>query len=168
MPLILVACTPLGGINTVWTNSVKMLQANNIAVNDTTADSCEFLRQTVEDWVASVLFVESRHGMKPHLLHFTLEPVRCDTLNRTKICSLLCEPYTKVLKCDAACNMRAEDSVKERLEWYEDEFDVRPNNIVTVHSEVKSMRYSLPNGTVVEAEFFVNAQFNESVSVTQT
>jgi len=167
MPLIVVACTTLGGINTVWKNSVEMLQANNIAVNDTTADSCEFLRQTVEDWIASVGFVQSQNGLKPHLLHFTLEPVRCDTLNKTNICLLLCEPHSKVLECDALCNTWTE-SAEERFKWYEYEFDVRPNDIVAEHSEVKSMWYSLPNGTVVEADFFVNAQFNESVSVKET
>lgn len=168
MPLILVAFTPLGGIDSVWTNSVEMLQENNIRLNDTSADSCEFLRQTVEDWVATVGIIDNRHGVHLHLLHFKLEPVRCDSLNLADICMFICQPYSKLLKCDNACKMWTEDSSEERLEWYEDTFDVRPNDVVTVRSEVKPMRYSLPNGTVVEADFFVEAQFNETAIVTET
>ena len=79
----MVLCTPLGGIDPALTESVEMLQANNMMVNTTTADSCEFLRQTVESWVATVGFVQNRNGVQLHLLHFTLEPVRCDTFDRT-------------------------------------------------------------------------------------
>jgi len=162
-PLIYVAFTPLGGIDTVWQESVDLLQANNIrATNATDSSECEFLRETVEDWVASVGFAAGRRGVHLHLLHFKIAPVRCDILNKTQICSLICDPHKEMLNCDAC------DHVLEHSEgWYEDKFH-RPNNIYSVNSTEKQMNYISENGIVVEANFTVQAQFNEAASVQKT
>jgi hypothetical protein len=165
----MVLFTENGGADRVLYNSVEILQANNMRINTTTDDSCEFLRQTVEDWVATVGMIRTRQGVSLHLLHFTLEPIRCDALNSTQICMSLCEPQVgKMLNSNAACHGWTIKSEEERIKWYEDWFDVRPNDIYMEQSEVVPMNYSLPNGTVVEAEFFVMAQFNETVPVKQT
>ncbi len=167
-PLIYVAFTPDGAIDTVWQESVDMLQANNIrAANATDTSECEFLRETVEDWVASVGLIQYKRGVQVHLLHFKVEPVRCNILNKTQICSLICEPHEEFLNCDACVGL-FEDAEDKRLDWYEHEFDFRPNNIYSVNSTEEQMNYIAENGTVVEAKFTVQAQFNEAARVQNT
>ena len=168
-PLINVAFTPLGGVDTVCSESVDLLQANNIgATNATNSSECDFLRETVQDWVASLGFASHRKHVHLHLLYLTLEPVRCDVLNKTEICSLVCESPTDLLDCNAACDRKLESSEDERFKWYKEKFDIRPNDIYSVKSEEKKMNYISENGTVVEATFYVQAQFNETASVQKT
>lgn len=165
----MVAFTRNGGTDQALKNSVIMLQANNIRINATTDDSCEFLHQTVQDWISTVFFTHHRRRLSLHLLHLTLEPVRCDILNHSsQICAPLCEPYEDIIECSSACDGWITDSEEERIGWYEKRFDVRPNNIVTMTSSVVPSNYSLPNGTLVEAEFYVAAQYNEMSRVQET
>ena len=159
-----------GGADRTLVNSVEMLQANNIMINTTTDEDCEFLRQTVADWVTAVGIHDSRRGnLSLHLLHLTIKPLRCDVLNQTRICLKVCEPHGNRLNCDVVCEGWAEVNYRERLKWYEDQFDVRPNDVTTVVSSLRpQLNYSLPNGTVVEDTFFVEAHFNETVAVKMT
>ncbi len=167
-PLIYVVFTPDGAIDTVWQDSVDLLQANNVrAKNATDSSECDFLRETVEDWVASVGVIELESGVQLYLLHFKLEPVRCDIPNKTQICSLICKPHEEVLNCDACVGL-FEDAEGKRLDWYADEFQFRPTNIYSVNSTEEQINYIAENGTVVEAKFTVQAQFNEAVRVQNT
>lgn len=167
-PLIWVIFGHYGGADLAWHNSVEMLQANNIMINTTTDESCEFLRQTVLEWVAAVSVVETRKGVSLHLLHLTFEPIRCG-LDPLQVCYKICEPK-QLFNCDEVCKgwegtFASQDN---RIKWYEDKFDIRPNDVAIVSSVPVQWNYSLPNGTVVQDEFFVEAQFNESGAVTQT
>lgn len=148
-----------------------MLQANNIMINTTTDESCEFFRQTVLEWVAAVGVVETRKGVRSlHLLHLTLEPLRC-ALDPLQICYKICEPKL-VFNCDEVCKVWEGTfegtSFDNHIKWYEDTFDIRPNDVAVISSIPMQWSYSLPNGTVVQDEFFVKAHFNESGAVKQT
>ena len=170
-PLIFVAFTPTGGIDSSLTNSVEMLQANNIAINTTTDESCDFLRQSVEDWISAVGFTHNYREVSLHLLQFTMEPVRCDSLDSEEICLKLCEPHKDIINCEAACGSlsgKERESNNVGIHWYTQNFNIRPNDIFKVETTHKTMNYSLPNGTVVEADFFVTAEFNETQSVKRT
>lgn len=142
-----------------------MLQTNNIMINTTTDESCKFLLQTVLDWVAAVGIVQTQNRVSLHLLQLTLEPLRCG-LDPTQVCQKICEPQ-KLFKCDEVCK-GWEGSFGNHIKWYEDKFDIRPNDVAIISSFPMQWNYSLPNGTVVQDEFFVKAHFNESGAVTQT
>jgi hypothetical protein len=149
-----------------------MLQANNLMINTTTDLSCEFFRQTVVDWMAVVGFIKNRRNdVTLHLLHLIIEPVRCGIANITdapQTCKKICGDVS-TLDCEQDCAGFAQHSDDERMAWYEETSSVRPNEITMVESrEPVQWTYSLPNGTVLEADFFVKAQFAESLPVKTT
>jgi hypothetical protein len=173
--LFSVFLTQNGGINQQPWTSVEILQRNNIAINATDSESCTFFAMTVSDWIASNLYEEQNGNVNIHLLSFDIQPVRCKfqeeplgslggaICNSTKLC--LDRNRTG---CKELCVLWPEYTEEERRDTLMRQFDVRQSMTVPVPSPRYYGSYSLQNETVVEADFYVDAVFNETLSVEQS
>jgi hypothetical protein len=166
-----------GGSNQQLKTSVELLQANNLATTTTDSEACAYFENTVIDFVATNAFETFQLGSKVlHLLSLEIQPVRCpfqdgpsgleDTLGAA-VCKNSNTPCQNILSqqdCDDYCTSWLGKNEKERVDFYEQFYGVRPSMIMPEFSGANST-YTNESGEVVEAEFYVKALFYERLAV---
>jgi hypothetical protein len=166
-----------GGTNQQLWTSVDLLQSNNIAINTTDSESCEYFDQTVHEWIASNL-IEYQYNEKDlylHLISLDIHPTRCqfqlDHMSGMIWEELCAENHvyecTDILSSDGCkefCTVWPTYDKEERADYAVRHFHIRPSMTVTTRSSGYGS-YVLENGTVVETDFYVEAIFNERASV---
>lgn len=182
-PLVPVCLKAHGGTNQQPYNSVELLQANNLALNDTSNSTCDQLEATIFSWATSNAFeIDIRGNRRLHLLSLDIQPQRCAFMtpgvNVGSLAAMYCnvEFYSIVsAKCEAMpwidckllCEGWAKTSEDERLSALEGIFGIRPS--VTISPMAGQ------NGTIVNdngeeepAYFSIDALYNEELSVKRT
>jgi len=179
--LIRVACMEYGGTNHQLVSSVKWLQANNLAADNTRNETCDFFRDTVLQWVASNIYDGGSDVM--HLLHLEIEPVRCDfqkgpdgsqsngvmgaALCGSSEALSRCDTLFSKRDCDHLCKVWLASDEQERQYYYETLFGIRPS--VTFSTTDGSYgTYSSLEGEIVNDYFSVSAEYNETKAVSQS
>lgn len=156
---------------------MDLLQSNNIAMNATNEESCEYFDHTVHDWITSNLIEEGHSGDEfyLHLISLDIHPARCqfqfDHMGGM-IWDELCAPRhvyecTGILSADGCkefCTVWPTYDMEHRSDFVIRQFGIRPSMTVTTRSTGFSS-YTTENGTVVESDFYVEAIFNERLSV---
>lgn len=165
-----------GGTNQQLWTSVNLLQSNNVALNATDDESCNYFDQTVHNWITSNLLEEpNQGGYYLHLLSLDIQPARCQfQIDRMggMIWEELCAPRhvyecTNILSprgCQEFCTVWPTYDMEGRSDYAMRHFDIRPSMTVMTRS-AGAGSYTLENGTVVETDFYVEAIFNERLSV---
>lgn len=156
---------------------MDLLQSNNIAMNATNEESCEYFDHTVHDWITSNLIEEGHSGDEfyLHLISLDIHPARCqfqfDHMGGM-IWDELCAPRhvyecTGILSADGCkefCTVWPTYDMEHRSDFVIRQFGIRPSMTVTTRSTGFSS-YTTENGIVVESDFYVEAIFNERLSV---
>lgn len=165
-----------GGTNQQLWTSVDLLQSNNIALNATDNDTCDYFDQTVHNWISSNLLEEDHLGEPSlHLISLDIQPVRCHFQSNHlggMIWDELCAPNhvydcTAILSpdgCQEFCTVWPTYDMQARSEYAIRQFDIRQSMVVRTRSAGYGS-YSLENGTVVQTDFSVEAIFNQRISV---
>eukprot|EP00571_Detonula_confervacea_P007093 CAMPEP_0172325602 /NCGR_PEP_ID=MMETSP1058-20130122/54451_1 /TAXON_ID=83371 /ORGANISM="Detonula confervacea, Strain CCMP 353" /LENGTH=863 /DNA_ID=CAMNT_0013042193 /DNA_START=534 /DNA_END=3125 /DNA_ORIENTATION=+ len=186
-PLVSVVVREYGGTNQQLQNSVELLQANNLALNNTNNETCDQLKDTITGWVKSNVAETAIDGTKKlHILALEIEPMRCDFQNSETdwgsdgaLAALLCGNNTSIQRqrcksllgveesCDDLCRGWMQPSEELKLSILENVYGVRPSVTVSVENG-ENGTYSLPNGTQVSTFFSVSVIYNESLSVRRT
>jgi hypothetical protein len=103
-PIIFSSMTSI--INPLSYEMTSQLQATNMVANDTSNETCSYLRQSIGNWLIAV---NIRGGLyDAHLLTLQVEPSRCGYTNST---------FTNVEACQLAAILPAQ-AVPVCMEWY--------------------------------------------------
>lgn len=165
---------PYGGTNQQLQNSAVLLQANNLALNDTSYETCNDLQNAVLSWGKTNLF----HIKELYVLQLQIQPSRCDFqfmsdgsdsgILRATMCrnSTAIDKCTNIFEidCRAFCLNWAQQSNEERVAYLADVDSVRQSVLFNV-TVGQLGTYSLRNGEVESAYFSVHILYNESISV---
>lgn len=166
-----------GGTNQqVWT-SVELLQENNIATNASDTESCEYLNKTVYDWVAANLVEHARTDdeLYLHLISVVIQPTRCawrtdmsSWVIWEELCSyeslFACADILSVDGCAEFCTVWPTYDPEQLYDYAMRHFAIRPSMTV-MHKSLGYGPLILQNGSVIETEYYVEAVFNERLSV---
>lgn len=174
-----------GGTNQQLSNSVELLQSNNLALNNMNNETCDQLETTITEWVKTNAYEIAVDGSKKlHVLSLEVEPVRCEFQTVTgssgadvgTLAALACrdnatQEYCKhlfgVQNCKELCFIWQMSNEEDRFTLFEDYYGIRPS--VTIPLEDGQLgSYSSMSGEVVPAYFYVRAVFNEELSVRRT
>ena len=182
-PLVPVCLKAHGGTNQQPYNSVELLQANNLALNDMSNATCDQLEATIISWTTSNAFeIHLGGNRRLHLLSLDIKPQRCAFMTAGASVGALAAMYCPVefysiasakckampwIDCQKLCEGWSQRSEEERLSNFEDIYGVRPS--VTISPMAGQ------NGTIVNengeeepAYFSVDALYNEELSVKRT
>jgi len=165
---------PYGGTNQQLHNSAVLLQANNLALNDTSDETCDDLQDTVLSWAKTNLF----HNKQLYVLQLQIQPLRCkfqlmpNGTSAGLLGATVCRNSTTITNCNNIfetdcqhfCNRWEQQSDEERIAYLVNEYGARQSVLYNVTVDGDSA-YSLPNGEVKSAYFSVHILFNEATSV---
>ena len=180
LQLMPVAFKENGGTNHQLVSSVELLQANNIAINVTDDSSCNYLQDTVTDWIAANAFEKDRNGNNIlHLLSLVIQPVRCEfqtgadglendgimssTICRNDTITRCVNMFSKEM-CIDLCQGWGLETDERRLDFYVESLGIRPSSTFSSMAGSNGT-YSDKNGEIIEAYFSVSALFDESLAV---
>lgn len=157
-PLISVAVMPYGGTNQQPWNSVDVLQANNIVLNNTDNETCAQLNTTLVGWLKSNAIEHTVDGTDMlHILSLEVEPKRCGFQRRpgsnSILWPLLCRNHTMGadVMIDWLCHGLPEEGMRHKV--LEEHHDIRPS--LTIRYQNKE------EGT----DSSVSVLYNETLSV---
>ncbi len=163
-----------GGTNQQLKNSAVLLQANNLALNDASNETCAELQSSVISWARTNLF----HNGQLYVLQLKIRPSRCefqtlpDGTELGMLNATLCqypqtmEACSEVFEFDCIdfCRGWLQGSEEERTSYLMNEYGVRPSVQFSV-TEGELGTLSLPNGEVMPAYFSVQLLYSEAYSV---
>ena len=166
---------PYGGTNQQLQNSAVLLQANNLALNDTSYETCNELKDAVLSWARTNLF----HNHQLYVLQLQIQPSRCefqklpDGSDDGILSATLCRNETAIEKCthvfetdcEDFCHTWAHQSREERIAYLANIHSIRQSVLFNVTVPDQLETYSLRNGDVESAPFSVHILFNEANSV---
>ena len=165
---------PYGGTNQQLQSSATLLQANNLALNDTSYETCNDLKNAVLSWGKTNLF----HNQQLYVLQLQIQPSRCtfqlmpDDSDAGILSATLCRNITAIEKCTNVfeidcqdfCLSWAQQSNEERIAYLADMHNVRKSVLFSV-AVGQLGTYSRVNGDVESAYFSVHILYNEANSV---
>ena len=163
-----------GGTNHRPQNSAVLLQTDNLALNDTTYETCAQLHDTVVSWTKTNLF----HKSQLYVLQLHLKPSRCafqkllDGSEAGMFNATLCRSSATIAWCSTVFQTDCQDfclsfvplNKEGRIDYLEEVYGVRQSVLLDV-TVSQPWTYSLRNGDVVSADFSVHLLFNEATSV---
>lgn len=184
-PLIAVIMKTNGGTNQHLQTSVELLQSNNLALNDTSEETCGQLEDSIVQWVRTNSFEEELGGDKQlHILSLQVLPVRCDfqvmpdgTTDAGTLAAIACRNETTrqncksrvgIDECAQLCWGWSLTSEKDRAIFLEKYYGIRPSVTATIEDGQSGTYYSVQTGEQVSAHFGVRVLFNEGFSVKRT
>lgn len=178
MPLLLSVL----GQNTAAPNFVKLLQENNLLLNEANESSCEFLKQTIVAWLevgATVSNKVPQYNVTEYVLWARVTPIRCDFLEETNGVITTCpENLTKAIEANSTyadfvftntvCDVWNKAPVnwtEATPEFYSAELGIRVGGISTYHVSSEGVLTIAPNGSVTNETFSVTMLANENHAV---
>jgi len=163
-----------GGTNHRPQSSAVLLQTDNLALNDTSYETCTQLQDTVVSWAKTNLF----HRTELYVLRLHIYPSRCsfqklpDGSDNGMFNATLCHNSTTIescsnifeTDCQSFCRGFVPLSEEDRIAYLEEVYGVRQSVLLNV-SVSQPGTYSLRNGDVELAPFSVHILFNEATAV---